>query len=167
MPDAYRHQSGYGVDIANRCANREDKRSGVIGRMRVRVGTDFTRIVTCCRLAALVIFGGVLMSLMDRAGTLMLVDGARRRRASGRAGDTEAEAVYQKRDYRDDLDMNTRPHFLSRSDSSDFGLRSQGPDARSLLHFRSLNAALSSQKRLAQGAPRNLLWLEALKVRSN
>jgi len=108
------------------------------------------------------------MSLMDRAGTLMLVDGARRRRASGRAGDTEAEAVYQKRDYRDDLDMNTRPHFLSRSDSSDFSLRSQGPDARSMLHFRSRRtAALSSQKRLAQGAPRNLLWLEALKVRSN
>jgi hypothetical protein len=127
MPDAYRHQSGYGVDIANRCANREDKRSGVSGRMRVRFGTDFTRIVTCCRLAALVISGGVLISLMHRAGALMLVDGARRRSASGCASDTEAETVYQKRDYRDDLDVRARLHFLSRSDSSDFGLRSQGP----------------------------------------
>jgi hypothetical protein len=135
MPDAYRHQSGYRVEIANRRADRENIRNGVSGRKRVRVGTDLTRIVTCGRLAALVISGGALMSLMHRAGTLMLVDGARRRRASGRAGDTQAEAVYQKRDYRDDLDVNTRPHFLSGSDSSDSGLRSQGRRVR-LASFR-------------------------------
>ena len=80
--------------------------------MGVRVGTDLTRIVTCHRLAALVTSGGVLMPLMHRAGILTLVGSAGRRSASGRAGDTEADAVYQKSDYREDSDVNARAHFL-------------------------------------------------------
>ena len=70
-------------------------------RTGVRVGPDLRRAAARRALAAFVICAGVLMTLMRRAGTVMLVGGARPRRASGSAAGAQANAIYQKREYCD------------------------------------------------------------------
>src|SRR6266851_1214978 len=87
--------------VKNKCAegNRRRWRNLICG-MGVLLSTNLARAATCRRLTALVAAARVLMPLMRGAGTVMLISGARRRRANGFSSGTEADAVYQQRQYR-------------------------------------------------------------------
>src|SRR5689334_20937474 len=104
MSCRYRRQPGrYLAQIMKRRADGEGRRSGVVYRMRVRVGTDRSRATARFSLATSGPRGRFVMALMRGAGTLMLVSRARGRGAIRRVsgGGTRAKAVYQEREYRD------------------------------------------------------------------
>src|SRR6266849_294859 len=91
------------AQITKQHADGEGRWSGVVCRMRVRVGTNRRRATARRSLAAPVHRGRFVMALMRRAGTVILVNRARGRRAIRRgSGGTRAKAVYQEREYRDD-----------------------------------------------------------------
>ena len=99
------------AQITKRRADGEGRRSGVVCRMRVRVGTDRCRATARRSLAALMPRGRFVMALMRGAGTVILVSRTRGRRAIWRgSGGTRAKAVYQEREYRDDWDLDTTLH---------------------------------------------------------
>jgi hypothetical protein len=68
---------------------------------RFRIISDLRR-TACGGLAALVIAGRVLMPLMCWTGAMLLVSGARSRRATGHGGGTKANAIEQKSKYSND-----------------------------------------------------------------
>ena len=62
---------------------------------------SFRRVATRCRLTAPVTSERILTRVMRWAGTLMLMCGARRRSTTRAGASTQADAVYQQREYRD------------------------------------------------------------------
>jgi hypothetical protein len=84
-------------------AYREAQRQkGVICRMRVRLGTKLRRAAALRHLAAFMTCGRMLMLAMKRTGSLLLLSGAGLSGAIGCAGGTQANAVYEECEYRDD-----------------------------------------------------------------